>query len=679
MPISIDNNYMNSDHSRIGYNTGGSESVRDSGTLAYNRGGSSPAPGSTVTGEIVEKDGDQVTIRLGNDQTISARLQGNANIEVGMKMTFEVAKGADNRISLRPLYSNLTNINTATSALRAAGLPINATTIAMTDKMMSESMPVNRNALIDMFKNVSSHSNVSPESIVQMTKLNMPLTESNVIQFDNYRNFQHQITSDLQNVADGIAEVFKEAVAGSETITADASQTFGNMTAGDVINEVLNLIDTDSLETIMPDKAQAGTETGLVTDANVTIAAGTAEGAPVVENGTPVIEGSTTAVTDEMNLATVDQITAQNENVAPASGENISSVINETVNETAAGENNVTAVIENNENVASTIKNTVDGFISSLKELFAPEASGTQTPIETNPNLSLSAKEQAALSSDLSEVLSLAGKEEPVSEPLDPAHVLKTVRELIKEYEPVKAGTLKGEAMDAGIAAKESINEKLGQLLSSDGFTKLIKDAVKAQMSIKPQDVAGEGKIEELYEKIRNTSNKVSEMMQNIGRQDSIAAKSAGALNDNVNFMNQLNEFVNYVQLPLKMAGEDANGELYVYTKKKNLADNNGNFSALLHLDMEHLGPMDVYVTMKDYTKVNTNFYLQTEELLDFIESHIDELTKRLTEKGYDTSARVTKKDPHEPIVPITDEFTKDEASTAQPTVVAKMRFDVRA
>ena len=146
-----------------------------------------------------------------------------------------------------------------------------------------------------------------------------------------------------------------------------------------------------------------------------------------------------------------------------------------------------------------------------------------------------------------------------------------------------------------------------------------------------------------------------------------------------MNFMNQLNEFVNYVQFPLRMAGEDANGELYVYTNRKSLANNDGNFSALLHLDMEHLGPMDVYVTMRDYTKVNTNFYLQTEELLDFIESHIDELTQRLTEKGYDTSTHVTRKDPNTPITPMADEFTKDDKKEDSGVVVSKMRFDVRA
>jgi flagellar hook-length control protein FliK len=167
--------------------------------------------------------------------------------------------------------------------------------------------------------------------------------------------------------------------------------------------------------------------------------------------------------------------------------------------------------------------------------------------------------------------------------------------------------------------------------------------------------------------------------METIGRSESSVAQSAGALSDNVNFMNQLNEFVNYVQLPLKMAGEDANGELYVYTNRKNLSNSDGNFSALLHLDMEHLGPMDVYVTMRDYTKVNTNFYLQTEELLDFIEAHIDELTKRLTDKGYDTSMRVSKKEPGAPITPITDEFTKEDIKEDAKVVVSKMRFDVRA
>ena len=683
MAIIIDNsNHINSEYDRHGISSGQTESVRG-GSYRSDHAASGLSAGTTVTGEIVEKDGDRVTINIGQNQTVSARLQGNADIEVGMKMTFEVAKGSNDQISLRPLYSNLANNSAAMSALKAAGLPINSTTLAMTDKMMTESMPVNRNALAEMFRNVSAHNNVSPESIVQMTKLNMPLTESNVIQFDNYRNFEHRITNDLQNVSEGMADLIKEA---AENISGNGneSQAFGNLTAGQVISEVLNLIDTDSLETIRP----AQSEQAVVSETGVT--SETAPGSQAVAQNAPDVAGE-------------------------------------------------------GANTAPTIRDTVEGMISGLREMFTADAGEQNAAVNTN--LSLTAAEQMTLAGDLQNILILAGQSADIHEPLDPSQVITSVRELIEEYPPDDTKVVQGElpsyseesqegvseeelnsaarsdiaalrhdtgavgegagnmADAAGNAAdiakdaattgnvqmtqgpdevleqsvKAKIHEKLNELLKSDGFSKLVKDSVKAQMSIKPENVAEKGKIDELYDKISKTTAKINEIMNNIGRADTAVAKSAGALTDNVNFMNQLNEFVNYVQLPLKMAGEDANGELYVYTNKKNLSNPDGNYSALLHLDMDHLGPMDIYVTMRDHTKVSTNFYLQTEELLDFIESHIDELTKRLTDKGYNTTTKVSKKEPGEAIKPITDEFTKDEANVETPIVVSKMRFDVRA
>ena len=705
MSISIDNSgYLNSDHNRVSYNSGSgsAESVRGSSVSAYSSAGrDAVTAGTTITGEIVEKDGNEVTIRLGNDQTISAKLAGNANIEVGMKMTFEVAKGANNQLSLRPLYSNLANNNAAVSALKAAGLPVNDTTLAMTDRMMLENMPVNRNALTSMFRNISAHQNVSPESIVQMTKLNMPLTESNVIQFENYRNFEHQITGDVQNTADGMADLFREAVdaATGSAGASDAPAAFGDLTANQVITEVLNLIDTDSLETIMPDKS------AVLPAAGETVISGRAE--MPAEN----IAASEQTVQTEAASQTPEAV--QEQAAVPERGEGF-------------------------------LRETVDGFISNLKEMFTPGADNVSGNLENviyNDNLSLTPSEQQTLMNSLNDILILAETASDIHEPLDPSQVMAAVKELVDEYPPenVKVieaelaayseesaeaadeeklnsaaqsdiSALRGQEGSAGTASttaqttgtdsaihdatqamadkaventamsvKEKITEKLNDLLKSDGFTKLLKDSVKAQMSIKPEEVAEKGKIDELYDKIQKSSAGITKLMETIGRSESGVAQSAGALSDNVNFMNQLNEFVNYVQLPLKMAGEDANGELYVYTNRKNLANSDGNFSALLHLDMEHLGPMDVYVTMRDYTKVNTNFYLETEELLDFIESHIDELTKRLTDKGYDTNTRVTKKDPGKPITPITDEFTKDDIREDAKVVVSKMRFDVRA
>lgn len=43
----------------------------------------------------------------------------------------------------------------------------------------------------------------------------------------------------------------------------------------------------------------------------------------------------------------------------------------------------------------------------------------------------------------------------------------------------------------------------------------------------------------------------------------------AGEIHSNVEFMNQVNQMYTYAQIPLKMSGQHASGELFVYTNKR--------------------------------------------------------------------------------------------------------------
>ena len=71
--------------------------------------------------------------------------------------------------------------------------------------------------------------------------------------------------------------------------------------------------------------------------------------------------------------------------------------------------------------------------------------------------------------------------------------------------------------------------------------------------------------------------------------------KNTAAIRQNVDYMNQLNQLYSYVQLPMKLTTQNAHSELYVMTRKKRLGEKGGAFTALLHLDMEVLGSMDIY------------------------------------------------------------------------------------
>lgn len=52
-------------------------------------------------------------------------------------------------------------------------------------------------------------------------------------------------------------------------------------------------------------------------------------------------------------------------------------------------------------------------------------------------------------------------------------------------------------------------------------------------------------------------------------------------MSQNVNFLNQMNQMYAYIQLPFKLSESNAHGELYVYSNKRNLAQKEGEVSAL--------------------------------------------------------------------------------------------------
>lgn len=219
--------------------------------------------------------------------------------------------------------------------------------------------------------------------------------------------------------------------------------------------------------------------------------------------------------------------------------------------------------------------------------------------------------------------------------------------------------------------------QALQKLLGGKEFQALLKDQIGRQWTIEPQNVADKKQVEQLYERIREQTARLSQALEAAGKGDAPVARSVQNLQSNVDFMNQMNHLYTYVQLPLKMQGNNAHGDLYVYTNKKNLAARDGQVSALLHLDMEHLGPLDVYVTMKD-KQVATNFTVADESVLDLIVKNIETLNKRLEGRGYSLKAQMHVKE---------DVGEEEDSSIMQTllsqqkniSVLSRTSFDMRA
>ncbi len=120
------------------------------------------------------------------------------------------------------------------------------------------------------------------------------------------------------------------------------------------------------------------------------------------------------------------------------------------------------------------------------------------------------------------------------------------------------------------------------------------------------------------------------------------------------------------------MNGDSTHGELFVYTNKKNLAKKDGNVSALLHLDMEYLGPVDVYVAMQNQN-VSTKFYLSDDSVIDLIAENIHVLNERLNSRGYSMSCEFVAKEGEKTAM---EEML---AANKNVSVLASYSFDARA
>ena len=563
-------------------------------------------PGTTIQGEIIAKNGNEVQIRIDKDTVLQARLEQDVNVEEGQNIRFQV-KNNGTTLTLSPLLTNTAQADNVYKALQMAGLPINESTVAMTDEMMKLGMSIDSRSLQNMFKDVVTHTDASATDVVFLHKMDMPLTESNLRQIQNYTELQHEVVKGMQDVTDALQGLINSSTGGADVAAGAEIAAGADVAAGaagvdaDTLTQYQNLVKeliSDTLMGMLPDGAgAAGDETG----GNLTVGITGADLAGEVPAGG--ISGDALA--------------------AGVSGADL------------AGEALADAPLSGN---AALIKGVLqDATFSELLN------NGLFTEEEAAGFL----KEAAGLLTEKG--ITLSGN---------------TTQEMMKALLDITAGN-----------TQEA--ESLQRLFSGKVWKNLLESTVKTQWSLTPETLPKEGEVGKVYEKIVKSLHTLNETLQQSGTANTALQESITNLSENIDFMNQLNQMYTYVQLPLKMQNGEKNGELYVFTNKRSLAEKDGEVSALLHLTMEHLGPLDVYVKMNQ-GKVSTEFTVEKEETLLFLEKNMSILTDRLQKRGYDISCKMKVKDEAgEPENPVERLLTEKQNGTL--SVHAQYAFDVRA
>ena len=231
---------MNNTASGVGQQAG----VLSAGNTASGQQGSQNiniTPGQVLGGEVLDVKNGEVTLRLDNNATLTANLDNNMDLAVGQKLMFQVTSNGE-QTSLHPLYANLSNNSMANDALSEAGLKSTATNLAMVSTMLDEGMSVNKQALQGMVRIIDANPVTDPATLVQLTKLGLPVNELNIEQYENYKNFEHQIINDAEGLSTGLSELI-----GSSGDTANAAQAGNEIIQQSQLqlsNDILSLVDS---------------------------------------------------------------------------------------------------------------------------------------------------------------------------------------------------------------------------------------------------------------------------------------------------------------------------------------------------------------------------------------------------------------------------------------------------
>ena len=598
--------------------------------------------GSVFEGTVSSVKNGKVTLALSDGQTITARLSGKVPLSQGTPMFFQVKSNDGATIEIKPYTGAGSGGNPIlTNALTEGTVPVTERNLAMVDAMMKEQMPIDKQSLLNMARIANMNPGVDITTVVNMTKLGIPVSLEMAAQFENYMTDEHAILQEMDQAMNELADL-----AGSSDLTPNQAVQMNHKILSILLPEQTAtgaLVNTEGqIETGGQTTAEGQILTGGQTTAEGQIAAGgqtMAEG-QIVTGGQITAEGQTTS---EGQILTDGRLGAEEQTVNGEQTTTTGQAIQEGTGGQALGD----VLSEQQFSSLGKLLQNIPSLVESTK-LF-PEAMEQDIFIDTLEDESVA---QNLMTEDAA--WKAADGKTALDKNLTVSDFLRTVSQILSE--------------NNGMAS-----QSIQKLFGSDAYKSLLRNVMEQQWLIQPEALKQEKKISQLYEKLEQQMRQVEDALKEAGVTKNSFLDTAAEVRGNIEFMNQLNQAYTYVQVPLKMSGQNANGELYVYTNKKNLRDPDAELSAFLHLDLEHLGSTDVSVKMQ-HRNVKTNFYLADDASYDLVEKYLPVLEQKLKDKGYQCTITMTKE---EKKVSFGDDFLRKDMP--QTGTLHRYSFDVRA
>lgn len=683
------------------------KTVGSSSDYAITRRPASLHVGDTLRGEITDLRNNEISITLEDNTTIRARISDSSSYSIGQMGTFRLSNISGNTLYLENIsvgYSD-TELFLIKKALQEANLPDTDYNQDTVKALMDNLLPINRESIQHLMQQAHDYSTQDMNTLALMNRLMMKIDADSVEQFSNYRNDNYQLLSQLQSYSEDLPSLLSTlaqnapsepvALFGKNMLSIALQPDMTDTQKAPVISQLPSAVYEDILS-LLSDTLLSDDTLQRLQDKTLSLHQTLVLLNESAKNKTlaPFDTQNPSELAEQLNH--IEQLL--NPSVEPSSVitedyvKNALSIKSEVQQPAPDTEISTPDTPEQKENAPVTEEkaNAPHSFAGKLFQSLSEGAKNTLTttfdalrssrssnpPIAYEPNESLSilsdlyekyAKDQNLLDSYLS-----ASERQELHEEIKKMPVSKSL------LDKILSGNASTKEVLTVISNTAALNdtELTKELFQSQVFEKIFARQLQTNWTITPEQLA-QGKINDFYKQMHHQLNQFQNLIQSTlsGSDSDQLGNQARNMEENIAFMKTLNDMFSYVQLPLRLPSQETHGDLYVYSKKEQLKQSPDKNSVLLHLNMEHLGMVDIKIDRNKY-QLKTDFSLDDAKSAALLKTNTHLLSDALESLGYQCSIHIKEQDTPSPTV---DDFINTKVNTRATSEMKRFTFDIRA
>ncbi len=533
-------------------------------------------PGDTVRAQVLQNSGSELTLKLSDGSTVLASAMTPVEASEGEFVSFIYRGTVDGKPALEVAFKAMQpqadqTIDIVKNTLAALKLPLTDQNIQLALALKSQNLPLTAETMAKVTNLTGSNTDIKPDTAAFLTAANMSGDTNSIEKLQSLLAGRLKLNND-------IAELLRF----SETIS-DAKPEVP--VKAQVINEILQKLSFE-IAAKSDNKANQITQANYANQINQSDKAAANNVAEPAANSVVKLY-STSADDSKMNA------TAKNVNV-PVNETSDSEIMNNT-NKTAE------QIIKSNDKstVTEQIRNLIKGDVP-LTKVDIPLMNVIKAEV-----LAMAAK------SDLSQDQQIAAKT-----------IINEIDNIIFKLKNDNQPESKAQIVDT--------NKPVDLNSFHDAVSELKNLVVKINQNsdeINPVKLYNE--LDEALQNIKSTIHQLPLQTREA------AMNIANNLESNMNFINQLNNYSSYIQLPLSIFNQNITGELYMLKKgSKSKKLDPSSMTILLSLDTSNLGRIDTLLSI-DKKNIATNFRLEKCDAFKILKDSHKMLYTSLLEKGY--------------------------------------------